>query len=52
MQIAEVMVSSTYLHLACHESLKFNLYFIYLKTHEWRTNIFRLRMKSIHNISA
>jgi len=35
MQIAEVMISSVYSHLACHESLKFNLYPINLKTHEW-----------------
>jgi len=34
MQIAEVMISSTYPHLACHESLKSNLYLINLKTHE------------------
>jgi len=35
MQIAEVTTLSTYTHLACHESLKFNLYFINLRTHEW-----------------
>jgi len=34
MQIAEVMISSIYPHLACQESLKFNLYFINFKTHE------------------
>jgi len=28
MRIAEVMTSSVYPHLACHESLKFNLYLI------------------------
>jgi len=33
MQIAEVMISSVHPHLACHESLKFNLYLIILKTH-------------------
>jgi len=34
MQIAEVMISSVYPHLAWHESLKFNLCLINLKTHE------------------
>jgi len=34
MQIAEVMISSVYPHLTCHESLKFNFYLINLKTHK------------------
>jgi len=34
MQIAEVMISSAYPHMACHESLTFNLYLINLKTHK------------------
>jgi len=33
MQTAEVLISSVYPHLACHESLKFDLYLIILKTH-------------------
>jgi len=35
MQIAEVMISSAYPHLTCHESLKLNLYLLNLKTYEW-----------------
>jgi len=34
MQIAEVMISSACPHLACHESIKFNLYLINLKTNK------------------
>jgi len=34
MQVAKVMILSVYLHLACQESLKFNLYFINFKTYE------------------
>jgi len=32
MQIAEVIISSVYPRLACHELLKFKLYLIILKT--------------------
>jgi len=50
MQIAEVMISSTYPHLACHESVKFNP--LFHQPQDSRTYILRLKMKSIHNISA
>jgi len=34
MQIAEIMILSVSPHLACHESLKFNLHLINHKTHD------------------
>jgi len=34
MQIAEVMITSAYPHLACHESLKFNHYLVNVKINE------------------